>query len=245
MSKVKKKKSGKSEKSALPPPLKLAPSPTPVLPILCSPQPKTQALLFTAVSGEVNSLTRMIGHYDCLGSLASVDLNGSTALHLAVRKDNVEIVRKLLGYPNTPLNAFENTNVGGHAALHIACSNNSIEIVKILVDAGADLNLLSKSALGESPLHVCCKHGCTGAARILLAAGAIADVRDSFGHNPSYWASYKLHGQMIRELGLPPTHKATAQDHYDMMRLKHPGFSLAPKVVPKKKDKGKGKGKKK
>lgn len=213
----------------------------PILPDIQLPSPKTQTLLFTVATGEMDSLSRLVGHYDHSSSLNTTDLNGSNPLHVATRAGNIEIVKKLLTYRNVPVDSTESASVGGYSALHIACKMEFFGIVQVLLDAGADPNLKSQSSLGETPLHVCCKNGSLVSARLLLVAGANPDARDSFGHNPSFWASSKTNGSMIKDLALPPVHKATAEEHLAMILQKNPKFVLvAKKPKAKKGDKKKG-----
>jgi hypothetical protein len=219
-----KKKKGKasSKSSTLPPIVPIIT--TPKLLTVPSPSCRTQTLLDTVSSGDAVSVNRMVGSYGFQQNLKAVDINGATALHIATRKEDIAMLRKLLSYPGASdqVNALEDPRVGGFSVVHIACSNGNIDILQLLIEAGANINLKSKSSLGETPLHVCCKHGHAACAKMLLAAGAVADPRDSFGHNPSFWAYTKSFGTMIKECSLPPIHRATVQDHLTILEAKHP-----------------------
>jgi hypothetical protein len=218
----------------------------PQLILLHPPTVRTQTLLDTVSSGDTVSLNRMIGSYGFQQNLKSVDANGSTAIHIAARKNDISMVRNLLTYPNLQINAVEDSKIGGYSALHIACSNGNVELAQLLIDNGANFNLKTTSSLGETPLHVCCKHGQSACAKLLLTVGAAADPRDSFGHNPSFWAYTKSFGGMIKECSLPPIHRATVQDHLSLLAARHPKAPGSDK--PKKKKRGKsadGKKKKK
>jgi len=115
-----------------------------------------------------------------------------------------------------------------------------------LIRHGANVNLKANSALGETPLHVCAKENRIACAKILVDAGAKIDNRDNFGHNASFWANERGHESLIREVGLPPVHTATAQEYVNILLAKIPGFRIGPKEkkAAKKGDK-KGGGKKK
>lgn len=209
-----------------------------VLPVLQTPSPQTQSVLFAVTRGEVQSVQRLVSSYGCRSVLPTTDTNGSNALHVAVRKGKIEMVKQLLTYPQISIDALENEVVGGYSALHIACKENNPNIVKVLVDAGANVNAKTSSALSETPLHICCKNGATECARLLISAGANTDARDGFGHNPTFWANSKQFGSMTRDLALPPIHSATAEEHLALMKLRNPMFSLTPAAKPKKKKKG-------
>ncbi len=240
MAKTAKKKIKKKDiKAAVP--LTLNIPVKPLLPDIQIPSPKTQAILFAVATDSLDSVTRMVSSYNFRDTLATKDMNGSTPLHIAVRKENSAMVEKILSYPNVPINALEEPNSGGYSALHIACRFNLFKIVGTLLESKADPNIKTSSTMKESPLHVCCKFGALESARLLLSAGASSDARDCFGHNPSFWASSKQNTQMIKDLSLPPIHRATAEEHFALILQKNPLFTLT--VAPKKKKSVKKKGK--
>jgi hypothetical protein len=63
------------------------------------------------------------------------------------------------------------------------------------------------------------------------------DARDNFGHNASFWASERGNDLLIKEVGLPPIHTATAQEYINILLAKIPNFKISD---GKKKAKGKG-----
>lgn len=208
------------------------------------------ALLDTISTGDVSSMNRMIGSYGFQQNLWCLDANGSNALHIAVRKGDLPMIRQLLSYPAAShINVQEDSKVGGYSALHIACaspeSSDGAEIMQLLLNAGANVNLKTTSSLGESPLHICCKHGHTAWAKILLDAGAMADPRDGFGHSASWWAVQRGHGNLVKELGLPAPHRATAHDHMLLLAARLPHIPGKDDSKKKKKGKKGGKGDKK
>lgn len=218
--------------------------PTFVLPVIPVASPKTQALLFTVASSNTQDLSRMVTHYNYEETLATSDLNGSTALHIAAMRGDAAMIKKLISFGKVPIDALEKPAIGGYSALHHACKEGFDEVTKLLVLAGANPNIKARSSLGETPLQVCCKNGQLSCAALLLKAGANADARDSFGHNASFWATSSRHTDMITSLNLPPVHTATASEHLAIMVAKNPRFALpTPKKSLKDKDKDK-KGKK-
>jgi ankyrin repeat protein len=85
---------------------------------------------------------------------------------------------------------------------------------------------------------ICCKLGRIDCARLLLAAGASVNTIDSYGNNCSFWAYKYQHEGMIRELGLPTVHTATADEYIQLLLQRNPRFVL-PSLKPKAKKKGK------
>lgn len=197
----------------------------------------------TIVHHDVKSLERLVAHYEYGASLRELDSNGSTLLHMAVKKGDNAMLRRLLEYQTVPLNVQEASLVGGQTALHHACSSNNVVAVQLLLHAGASPNVKSQNAIGESPLMVCCKLGHVECGRLLLDYGAAVDLKDNFGNNASFWAYEHQRSNVIRELDLPPVRTATANEFVALLRQRNPNFVL-PSVTAKKKKDAKGKKKK-
>ena len=65
------------------------------------------------------------------------DVNGCTALHLAVEAGSLKTVKILLDFllPST----LEQKDLGNNTPLHVACMHNRRDILKFLLDKGADV----------------------------------------------------------------------------------------------------------
>lgn len=63
----------------------------------------------------------------------------------------------------------------GSTALHIFATGGCLSIVKLLIAAGAKLNVISRDG---TTLHICAKKGHVDITQILLAAGADANIRN-------------------------------------------------------------------
>ena len=77
----------------------------------------------------------------------------------------------------------------GWSALHLAAFFGQPEAATVLLDAGADLNALSRNSLANTALHAATagRHG--DVALLLLARGADDQVADAGGHTPERIAS--------------------------------------------------------
>lgn len=200
----------------------------------------------TIVNHDVKSLERLVAHYEYGRNLKEADANGSTLLHMAVKRGDNNMLHRLLEYQTIPLSSQEATPVGGQTALHYACAMNNIVAVQLLLQAGASPNIRSRSSIGELPLMICCKLGHIDCARWLIHYGAALDLKDNFGNNASFWAYEHNHSNMIRELELPPVHTATVNEFVNILLQRNPNFVLPTIGASKKKgDKGKGKKKRK
>ncbi|HVH28006.1 MAG TPA: ankyrin repeat domain-containing protein [Vicinamibacterales bacterium] len=106
-----------------------------------------------------------------------VDVNapgndGTPALHWAVRTDELEMARLLLGAGADPKQA----NRYGVTPLFLACANGNEAMIRLLLDAGADPNATDPT--GETPLMEAARVGTLGAVKLLLERGAVLDARD-------------------------------------------------------------------
>jgi len=203
---------------------------------------KSQAVSFAVSTSDVRSMVRLVAHYNYGTHLAATDVNGSTPLHMAAKKGDVPMLKLLISYRKIDPDLKELKVVGGYAAIHHACLEGHAECVKVLAENGADVDIKADSPNGESPLHICCKLNMKECARVLIQSGANVDNRDSYGNNASFWASSKQHFDIIRDLNLPPSKSANAQEFLKLQMSKIKGFVLPP-VGGGKKGKGGGKGK--
>lgn len=195
---------------------------------------RTATLQATVINEDIASLQRLVTHYDYDKDLTSVDINGSTLLHIAVKKEDVEMLERLLSFQRIDVNALELMCVGGYSALHLACQSNFRRAVDVLLRARANPNIKSRSTIGETPLMICSKLGFIECGKMLLAAGASTSIADNFGNNASFWA-YKYHQDaLIRELNLPAVHTPSAEEYLQLLIKRNPRFVL-PSIKAKKK----------
>jgi ankyrin repeat protein len=107
--------------------------------------------------------------------------DGFTPLSLASYFGNEDVIRTLLlngADPNIPSrNGF---NV---YPIHSAVASNYTMIAKMLLEAGADINVVQKS--GATPLHSAASNGNIELLIVLLEAGAIVDAKMEDGKTAS------------------------------------------------------------
>lgn len=109
--------------------------------------------------------------------------------------------------------------------------------MKQLIQAGADIDILSNNSMKETPLHVCCKMNRLECCCVLVKAGANLALRDGFGHSASYWAHIKNYGSLIAAAGLPAPHAAAAKETLELLSQRCKTVVVI--KPPKKKKKGK------
>jgi ankyrin repeat protein len=125
----------------------------------------------------------------------AAEVDGTTALHWAVRNGDATLVDRLLraGAKATAANRY------GVTALPLACELGDPAIVERLLKAGASANLTGPE--GETALHSCARTGHVAAAKVLVAHGASLNAGDSWrGQTPIMWAAAQGHGEMVSML---------------------------------------------
>ncbi len=99
--------------------------------------------------------------------------DGTSALHWAVRSDDLELV-SLLIHAKADVNAAD---PHGITPLALACANANVAIVRALIGAGANPDLADNA--GTTPLMSAVRRPQVESVRLLLDAGAKVDVRDN------------------------------------------------------------------
>jgi ankyrin repeat protein len=121
--------------------------------------------------------------------------DGTTALHWAVRGDDLESAKLLLqAGANVRL-----TDRYGIAPLKLAAENGSAPMIELLLKAGADPNTTLPS--GETALMTAAHTGKPDAVSMLIAHGAKPNEKDTrFGETAMMWAAAENNASAIRVL---------------------------------------------
>ncbi len=127
---------------------------------------------------------------------AGVDENlrndgGWTPLMLAAKWGVVETVKCMIASgaevnPSTP-SCYSIDDGSCHVPLSLAANNGHVEVLRILLQAGADKEMVDSSSL--TPLLHAAITGHDGILNILIEAGAIVDKADKRGKTPLMWAA--------------------------------------------------------
>ena len=122
----------------------------------------------------------------------AVDADGTTALHWAVRGNDVQKVRALLG---TGANANAANNYG-MTPLILAATNGNAVITQALLSAGADPN--KAASRGQTPLMTAARAGNAATVKALLDKGAKVDAREEvLGEQALMWAAAENHAEVV------------------------------------------------
>jgi ankyrin repeat protein len=123
------------------------------------------------------------------------DVDGTTALHWAVRGEDAKMVAALIA-------AGANVSAAnrlGLTPMSLAAANGSGPIVGALLQAGVDPNAASKE--GETALMTAARAGGVDAVRQLLAKGANANARESWREQTALmWAAAENHPDVVKAL---------------------------------------------
>ena len=169
-----------------------------------------------------NELFELFSNYTCCDSINSDNLDGQTPLHLAVKNNNLDIVRHLLVKSEIDVNSLDilflidnNTDIelvklllqfgdniniqnnSGLTLLHLAAMDNKSKIIQLLLEDGADVNIKTKSGL--TPLHWAAAEGYLECVQLLLENGADVNIKTEYGETPYQMANNEEIKQLIRQ----------------------------------------------
>lgn len=125
----------------------------------------------------------------------AAETDGTTALHWAAYRGDVETARLLLGAGSDagPANRY------GVTPLTLAAGRGDASIVEALLDAGADPNTTLPE--GETALMTAARTGAVDVLRLLLDRGADPRAREGWrGQTALHWAAAENHARAIHTL---------------------------------------------
>jgi uncharacterized protein len=153
---------------------------------------REEARLVDAVkTGNVEAVRSLVK----IASVNAPEVDGTTALHWAVRADNLELVRLLLraGADVRLANRY------GVFPLTLAATNGNAAMLEALLAAGADPNTALPE--GETAVMTASRTGKADALGVLLARGATANARErSLGETALMWAAAENHAEAVQAL---------------------------------------------
>ena len=124
-------------------------------------------------------------------------VEATQALTRAAAKGNIDTVCFLLKAGLTPADASTKNDVG-NAALHCACKEGHVEIARMLVEAGADMNM--RDNFRDTALHCACNKGHVEIACMLVEAGAAVSMKNRGGDTALHFACVRGHVEIARML---------------------------------------------
>ena len=149
------------------------------------------AVIEAAKSGEKEALRALVQKKV---DVSAADADGSTALHWASYRDDLENADLLLR-SGAKVNAITDLGV---TALWTASQNGSARMVRRLLDAGANPNLALVS--GETPVMVAARSGYPEVVELLASKGANVNVHGTRGQTALMWAVSQQHFDVVKVL---------------------------------------------
>jgi ankyrin repeat protein len=123
-----------------------------------------------AQSGDLNAVRTLVKQK---ADVNAAQGDGSTALHWAAQKDDVEMAKVLLG---AGASVKATTRIGAATPLFMACRNGNAAMVETLIQAGADANSIDEH--GTTPLMMAASAGNPNAIKVLIEHGAAVNARE-------------------------------------------------------------------
>ena len=168
------------------------------------------------------------------GEVPNVDIydkSEHTALFWSAAYGYKEMTKLLLSYGAKPDKSGSEHLQDIVPPISIAIQNNHPEVVRLLIDAGADLNITSRKLRGATPVIVSIYTGRIDIMKMLIAAGADVTLPDSTDVAPLHWAAWMGITNAIQPLidagadvdaeddvGETPLYKAALQGHNTIVR---------------------------
>ncbi|MCM3880022.1 MAG: ankyrin repeat domain-containing protein [Vicinamibacterales bacterium] len=148
-------------------------------------------LVETAKTADAGTLRTLIAKK---ADVNAADADGTTALHWAAYRDDLESVDLLLR-AGAKVNAVTDLGV---TPLYNASQNGSVAMVTKLIAAGANPNLALLA--GETPLMVASRAGKTAVVEALISKGADLNARGTRGQTALMWAAAQEHPDVVKAL---------------------------------------------
>lgn len=156
--------------------------------------------LHLAVEKESEDIVGMLlkHHADVNAKQKSVGSVGTTALHIAAKKDLLDISNLLLHCGAKP----EAVDEKGKTALYLAAENGSLDVATSLLKKGYQISALftPEKSKGYTPLHVAVENGYEDIVRMFLGKGISVELSTKTGLRPLHLAAYKGNATLVKIL---------------------------------------------
>eukprot|EP00180_Rhodochaete_pulchella_P000564 Plantae.Rhodophyta-Rhodochaete_pulchella.ctg1404.p1 GENE.Plantae.Rhodophyta-Rhodochaete_pulchella.ctg1404~~Plantae.Rhodophyta-Rhodochaete_pulchella.ctg1404.p1 ORF type:complete len:317 (-),score=64.49 Plantae.Rhodophyta-Rhodochaete_pulchella.ctg1404:790-1740(-) len=133
-----------------------------------------------------------------LKHLLSKGFLGPKPLHEAARSGDQEHIRSLV-QSETIGDEIDETDMFGYTALHMAVEAGYEAITRLLIDAGANIEQMTKLHASR-PLHYAAFLGHDAVAKVLLEKKANINAQTDDGRSPLFQAAFRSHPSMVKLL---------------------------------------------
>ena len=148
-----------------------------------------RALMIACQKGNKNTINELLN----AGADPNIaDIDGDTCLHYGAQNDQcTEVLQAIISH-GSDVNAVNKDNV---TALMIACEKKNTDAINVLLNAGADANIVDVNDVNAikmknvTALMVACHKGNTDEIKILLNAGADPNIANAVGYTCLHYAA--------------------------------------------------------
>ena len=169
-----------------------------------------------AESGETPLMAALYrGHLECVEAL--VDGGAPLDIFAAAALGRLEALETALAVSPSAVHSFA---YDGWTPLHLAAFFGRRDAAARLLNAGADLGVISRNALRNTPLHAGIAGGHVDVSLLLIERGADVKIADADGHAPLHIAAeggYLPVAKALLERGADP-HAVDAEDRTPLSR---------------------------
>lgn len=151
---------------------------------------------------------------------------GHTPLHIAARKNQMDIATTLLEFGAQA----DSESRAGFTPLHLASQEGHVEMSNLLLEHKANPNHQAKNGL--TPMHLCAQEDRSNVAQILVDHGANVNTKTKQNYTPLHMAAHFGQLNMVRfllqnganvnsdtALGYTPLHQSAQQGHLHIVNV--------------------------
>ena len=151
--------------------------------------------ILAALAGEYFQMADLLRHNGADPHVRGY--NGKTPLHFAANRENLEHVKKLIGY-DADINSKDEY---GYTPLHLVSTGYYFKddtVFRLLLEHSADVNARTKEGL--TPLHVASAWGALEVVRLLIKHGADLEAKKNDGETALQDAAMRRHNEIVELL---------------------------------------------
>ncbi|KAL6886096.1 ankyrin repeat-containing domain protein [Trichoderma evansii] len=150
--------------------------------------------LHSAAEAKQTEIARLLLQFGA--NVIALDIDGHPPLYFALERSDISMARLFI--TAAPDQIKMAGKYYGWLPLHFATHSNLVESVRMLLDCGADPNIVCDQ--GNTPLTIATNLDCSEIVHLLIDKGADLNIRDSGGRTAMILAAWSKNSEMVRIL---------------------------------------------